>query len=103
MIYQYTVKNLQFAQTVEPENAKIAHKLSWAQHQRQTGLPTIPSTIEEELETNPFMRVDLPEVQVMYFLLIGDYRRVISDLREFCFFPFHHTFFLLKPTKIAFK
>ncbi|KAG5533638.1 hypothetical protein RHGRI_027730 [Rhododendron griersonianum] len=61
--HEYTVKNLQFARTVEPENAKIAHKLSWAQHQRQTGLPTIPSTIEEELETNPFMRVDLPEVQ----------------------------------------
>ncbi|KAE9444980.1 hypothetical protein C3L33_23123, partial [Rhododendron williamsianum] len=61
--HEYTVKNLQFARTVEPENAKIAHKLSWAQHQRQTGLPTIPSTIEEELETNPFMRVDLLEVQ----------------------------------------
>ncbi|XP_058183754.1 hydroxyacylglutathione hydrolase cytoplasmic [Rhododendron vialii] len=61
--HEYTVKNLQFARTVEPENAKIAHKLSWAQQQRQAGLPTIPSTIEEELETNPFMRVDLPEVQ----------------------------------------
>lgn len=73
MIFQYTVKNLQFARTIEPENAKIAHKLAWAQQQRQAGLPTIPSTIEEELETNPFMRVDLPEVQVMYFLLIGDY------------------------------
>jgi hydroxyacylglutathione hydrolase len=61
--HEYTVKNLQFARTIEPENAKIAHKLAWAQQQRQPGLPTIPSTIEEELETNPFMRVDLPEVQ----------------------------------------
>ncbi|KAF5947740.1 hypothetical protein HYC85_013697 [Camellia sinensis] len=61
--HEYTVKNLQFALTVEPENAKIAQKLSWAQHQRQAGLPTVPSTIEEELETNPFMRVDLPEIQ----------------------------------------
>ncbi|CAL5407605.1 unnamed protein product [Camellia sinensis] len=61
--HEYTVKNLQFALTVEPENAKIAQKLSWARHQRQAGLPTVPSTIEEELETNPFMRVDLPEIQ----------------------------------------
>lgn len=58
------MKNLQFAQTVEPDNAKISQKLSWAQQQRQSGLPTIPSTIEEELETNPFMRADLPQVQV---------------------------------------
>lgn len=61
--HEYTVKNLQFAQTVEPDNGKIAQKLSWAQHQRQSGLPTVPSTIEEELETNPFMRVDQPELQ----------------------------------------
>ncbi|CAI0457333.1 unnamed protein product [Linum tenue] len=61
--HEYTVKNLQFAQTVEPDNAKIKQKLSWAQQQRQAGLPTIPSTIEQELETNPFVRADLPEIQ----------------------------------------
>lgn len=62
---QYTVKNLQFAQSVEPENEKIGKKLSWAQQQRKANLPTVPSTIEDELETNPFMRVDLPELQVL--------------------------------------
>ncbi|GAB4832108.1 Hydroxyacylglutathione hydrolase cytoplasmic [Ancistrocladus abbreviatus] len=61
--HEYTVKNLQFALTVEPENVKIKEKLSWAQNQRNTGLPTIPSTIEGELETNPFMRADMPEIQ----------------------------------------
>ncbi|KAK4579775.1 hypothetical protein RGQ29_029440 [Quercus rubra] len=61
--HEYTVKNLQFALTVEPDNVKIQQKLTWAQHQRQAGLATIPSTIEEELETNPFMRADLPEIQ----------------------------------------
>lgn len=63
------MKNLQFAQTVEPENAKISQKLAWAQQQRQSGLPTIPSTIGEELEINPFMRSDLPEVQVLLSFL----------------------------------
>ncbi|KAJ0101585.1 hypothetical protein Patl1_06794 [Pistacia atlantica] len=61
--HEYTVKNLQFALTVEPNNAKIQQKLSWAQQQRQAGFPTVPSTIDEEMETNPFMRVDLPELQ----------------------------------------
>ncbi|XAR71852.1 Hydroxyacylglutathione hydrolase [Bertholletia excelsa] len=61
--HEYTVNNLHFALTVEPDNEKIIRKLSLAEHNRQAGLPTVPSTIEEELETNPFMRVDLPEVQ----------------------------------------
>ncbi|KAJ4831383.1 Hydroxyacylglutathione hydrolase cytoplasmic [Turnera subulata] len=61
--HEYTVKNLLFAQTVEADNEKIQQKLAWAQQQRKQGLPTIPSTIEEEMETNPFMRVDLPDVQ----------------------------------------
>ncbi|CAD5322667.1 unnamed protein product [Arabidopsis thaliana] len=61
--HEYTVKNLEFALTVEPNNGKIQQKLAWARQQRQADLPTIPSTLEEELETNPFMRVDKPEIQ----------------------------------------
>ncbi|XP_050209625.1 hydroxyacylglutathione hydrolase cytoplasmic-like [Mercurialis annua] len=60
--HEYTIKNLQFALSIEPDNVKLHEKLKWAQKQRQEGLPTIPSTIEEELETNPYMRVDLPEL-----------------------------------------
>ncbi|XP_027331991.1 hydroxyacylglutathione hydrolase cytoplasmic-like isoform X2 [Abrus precatorius] len=59
----YSVKNLQFALTLEPDNLRIQQKLTWAQNQRQAGQPTIPSTIEDEMETNPFMRVDLAELQ----------------------------------------
>jgi len=63
---QYSVKNLQFALTVEPDNLRILEKLTWAQNQWQTGQPTIPSTIGDELESNPFMRVDLPAIQVRH-------------------------------------
>lgn len=61
--HEYTEKNLKFALTVEPENEQIKQKYSWAQKQREANLPTIPSTIAEEFETNPFIRVDLPEIQ----------------------------------------
>ncbi|KAL9239889.1 hypothetical protein vseg_014167 [Gypsophila vaccaria] len=61
--HEYTVKNLQFALTVEPENTKIVEKMEWAQKKRKTGLPTVPSTIGVELEINPFMRVDISELQ----------------------------------------
>ncbi len=54
--HEYTVNNLRFAATVEPENADIRQKLAWAQEQRAAGNFTIPSTIAEEWKTNPFLR-----------------------------------------------
>ncbi|KAK7410803.1 hypothetical protein VNO78_01910 [Psophocarpus tetragonolobus] len=61
--HEYAVRNLKFALTIEPHNLRIQQKLTWAQNQQQAGQPTIPSTIEEEMETNPFMRVALPAIQ----------------------------------------
>ncbi|KAH6812375.1 Metallo-hydrolase/oxidoreductase superfamily protein [Perilla frutescens var. frutescens] len=51
----FSVKNLQFASIVEPDNVKISQKLLWTEQKRKTGLSTVPSTIKEELETNPFI------------------------------------------------
>ncbi|XP_019191838.1 PREDICTED: hydroxyacylglutathione hydrolase cytoplasmic-like [Ipomoea nil] len=61
--HEYTVKNLEFGSTIEPDNVRVKEKLEWARQQRKFNLPTIPSTIEDELETNPFLRVDLPKIQ----------------------------------------
>ena len=61
--HEYSVKNLKFAQFVEPENVQVQQKLNWAIEQRLKNLPTVPSTIQEELEYNPFMRVNNAMVQ----------------------------------------
>lgn len=61
--HEYTVKNLQFALTLEPSNAKAQAKLQWAQDMRAKKQPTIPSTVAEEKEFNPFVRVDNTELQ----------------------------------------
>lgn len=61
--HEYTVKNLQFALHVEPDNKNIQEKLEWAKNRRDRNLPTIPSTIGEEKLYNPFMRTDQPVVQ----------------------------------------
>jgi hydroxyacylglutathione hydrolase len=61
--HEYTVKNLQFALTLEPHNAKIQAKLQWAQDRRAKKVPTIPSTVAEEKEINPFVRVNNSELQ----------------------------------------
>ncbi|MBT9560961.1 MAG: hydroxyacylglutathione hydrolase [Myxococcales bacterium] len=58
--HEYAVANLTFAATVEPENQAIHRKLAWAVAQRAAGLPTVPSTLAEEREYNPFLRVHVP-------------------------------------------
>eukprot|EP00160_Parvularia_atlantis_P001674 Unigene11356_Nuclearia_a/m.34670 Unigene11356_Nuclearia_a/g.34670 ORF Unigene11356_Nuclearia_a/g.34670 Unigene11356_Nuclearia_a/m.34670 type:complete len:109 (-) Unigene11356_Nuclearia_a:205-531(-) len=61
--HEYTVANLKFAESVEPDNAAVKRKLAWAQERRAAGEPTVPSTIGEELEHNPFMRLESPAIQ----------------------------------------
>lgn len=61
--HEYTVKNLQFALTLEPQNDKIRSKLQWAQDLRARKAPTVPSTVAEEKEINPFVRVSNAELQ----------------------------------------
>ncbi|KAJ3634464.1 hypothetical protein Zmor_016460 [Zophobas morio] len=56
--HEYTVKNIRFAFTVDPNNVVLKDKFKWAVSQRERGLPTVPSTIGCEKKTNPFMRVN---------------------------------------------
>lgn len=63
-LLQYTQKNLEFALTLEPKNEALLRKMEWVLRQRKQKLATVPSTIGDELEFNPFMRVDQKSLQV---------------------------------------
>lgn len=54
--HEYTMSNIRFALTVEPDNEKLREWAVTAQALRDAGKPTIPTTIGFELEVNPFMR-----------------------------------------------
>ena len=60
--HEYTEKNLRFAAMLEPGNRTLAAKLATVQALRREGKFTVPSTIGEEKATNPFLRVDSPEL-----------------------------------------
>jgi hydroxyacylglutathione hydrolase len=60
--HEYTLANLGFAAWVEPDSAALAARTAAAQAARARGEPTVPSTLELELATNPFMRTDQPQV-----------------------------------------
>lgn len=54
--HEYTLSNLAFAQAVEPGNKNITSHLERCQQLRQQGLPTLPSSLADELQINPFLR-----------------------------------------------
>lgn len=61
--HEYTLANLQFAKAVEPQSAELEQRYQQESCKRQTGLPTLPSTIGLERATNPFFRPDSPELR----------------------------------------
>jgi hydroxyacylglutathione hydrolase len=61
--HEYTLANIRFAEAVEPGNARLAERKSRESAKRARDEPTVPSTIADELATNPFLRCDEPEVR----------------------------------------
>ena len=60
--HEYTLANLRFARAVEPGNAALEERQGREQAKRDRGEPTVPSTLADELATNPFLRAAVPEV-----------------------------------------
>lgn len=54
--HEYTLSNALFAAQAEPSNQAIADRLARVQRMRAEGKITIPTTVAEERETNPFVR-----------------------------------------------
>ena len=54
--HEYTLANARFAAHVEPENQAIKDRLASVAKLREAGGITVPTTVGEERETNPFVR-----------------------------------------------
>lgn len=54
--HEYTQSNGRYALTAEPDNAAIKVRMAEVDAARAEGEATVPTTIGQELETNPFMR-----------------------------------------------
>jgi len=61
--HEYTVNNSRFASVVEPGNLALRRRSEEARTMRDRGLPTLPSTLADELAANPFLRADAPEIR----------------------------------------
>ena len=59
--HEYTLANLKFAESVEPENPAILNRVAEVTKLREQGLASLPSTIDAEQQFNPFLRCDSEE------------------------------------------
>lgn len=56
--HEYTQANLKFAATVEPDNEDIALRVKQTDDVRAKNEPSLPSIMQAELKTNPFLRCE---------------------------------------------
>ncbi|KAJ1428006.1 beta-lactamase-like protein [Ochromonadaceae sp. CCMP2298] len=61
--HEYTLSNYKFALSVDPHNTQLQEAHRAAVLLRADDLPTIPSSIQKELDTNPFLRVHCAGIQ----------------------------------------
>lgn len=59
--HEYTLANAEFALTIEPHNVALQERIKEVKALRDAEQITLPSTIELELETNPFLRTESAE------------------------------------------
>jgi hydroxyacylglutathione hydrolase len=55
--HEYALQNLEFALRLEPENKLLKLHFERVKELRARRLPSVPTLIKDELETNPFLRI----------------------------------------------
>jgi hydroxyacylglutathione hydrolase len=80
--HEYTLANIKFALTIEPDNAALKARAEQAQAQRKAGQPTVPTLLGEEKKANVFLRADVPAVAASIGLAGKSPAEVFGALRE---------------------
>ncbi|MBM3597562.1 MAG: hydroxyacylglutathione hydrolase [Alphaproteobacteria bacterium] len=80
--HEYTQSNARFALTVEPNNPELVARSHRIDDRRAQGLPTVPSLLGEEKQTNPFLRADQPRLAANVGLDAGDPVAVFAEVRR---------------------
>ncbi|MEO1304695.1 MAG: hydroxyacylglutathione hydrolase [Pseudomonadota bacterium] len=61
--HEYTQANARFAETIETDNDALRAYIAEIDDKRSRGERTVPMQLARELQTNPFLRADIPALQ----------------------------------------
>lgn len=80
--HEYTAANAKFALTVDPDNAALISRASEVGAAREKGLPTVPTLLSTELETNPFLRPADPGIRATLGMQTASDADVFAEIRK---------------------
>jgi hydroxyacylglutathione hydrolase len=80
--HEYTEANARFALTIEPNNLDLVARAEEVSRLRASGKATLPTTIGEEITTNPFLRADRPRLRASIEMRKADPAEVFAALRS---------------------
>lgn len=80
--HEYTLSNARFALSVDPDNAALRARAQEIEALRARDKPTLPTTIAEELATNPFLRAADPGIRRHLGMENATDEAVFAELRR---------------------
>ena len=80
--HEYTAANAKFALTIDPENAALQKRAKDVAELRAKGLATLPTRLDLELATNPFLRPHVAAIRQRLGMLHDPDWRVFAEIRD---------------------
>jgi len=80
--HEYTQANARFALSLEPHHTRLKQRMEQVTELRRRNLPTLPTTLAEELATNPFLRDHDPAMQHAIGMTGSEPLAVFTQLRR---------------------
>lgn len=80
--HEYTLSNARFAVTVEPDNEELKARAGRIEAIREEGKATLPTTIADELATNPFLRWNAAGVRATLGMQDATEEEVFAEIRR---------------------
>ena len=80
--HEYTASNARFALTIEPDNAALMARVADISAIRAKGGFTVPSLLSLELQTNPFLRADVPALAAAMGMAAASAVEIFTEVRR---------------------
>lgn len=80
--HEYTNANADFALSIDPDNANLKTRAAEVLKLREQGLPTVPSTLDCEVQCNPFLRCDVASFKAQLGMADQSGEQVFAEIRS---------------------
>ena len=80
--HEYTYKNAEFCMKYDKDNMDLNKHFEKIKKLRSSNLPTVPSTLEDELKSNIFLRCDQNDLKIKLSMKNEEDFKVFKKVRD---------------------